>query len=523
MAKTFSIAGIVLVTMTATAVAQMPVAAPPPPPPRPSLNRAPPIYPHTIQSGDPISGIRQGVSREGYIAALLSPVRNNDQKGDGLDKSDIEAVRLRWDARSRAQSVQDVLIFDLNGDLFVTRQEIERTADENHGIADGPMRKDINGDGRISVQEAADAAPHRTFETANLEALLALDPNNDERLTADELQSIGEKTFDDADTDGDGLISQSEAKAISPKQREAAKAQQQRIAELRGPSCPMPAVPAQASLILFSSHRGDSLSSVAIGGQDNETNAITVTIAPGAKPLYVVLSSHQSMLWRFTGAVERIHMAAIGNYQAYTGPVNSGVAGLDRRKTVFLPRDCLNYFSRTEDAGKSIGTIARATGRRPDGIFAAQTANTIILPEGTASRPLRSGSIGGPPPPKGFDPDIWQEATRFWPGGVMDIAPESVVAQATVEPYDVLPSQAGLAQLVGSGALRVGSSKRRYIIERPIARFPAEMNGAHRAEFILAKGVAIPKGSLGHSCMTIEDTGEVRNDSSICRRMNSDR
>jgi hypothetical protein len=101
--------------------------------------------------------------------------------------------------------------------------------------------------------------------------------------------------------------------------------------------------------------------------------------------------------------------------------------------------------------------------------------------------------------------DLASEVARFYPGGVVEIDPASVVASRPVERYVVLPNQPGLLQLVQSGALE-RNNRGDFLIKRQI-RFPAELHGAHSARFLLLRGVPMPEGSPGHSCVILEETG----------------
>ncbi len=97
---------------------------------------------------------------------------------------------------------------------------------------------------------------------------------------------------------------------------------------------------------------------------------------------------------------------------------------------------------------------------------------------------------------------------RYYPDGIETIRPQDVVASGKAETYDVLPQEAGLLQLMKSGALsllRDGA----YSIDKPIARFPAGLTGAHSVKFVLRRGVPVPAGSPGHSPVLMEETGNA--------------
>jgi hypothetical protein len=90
-----------------------------------------------------------------------------------------------------------------------------------------------------------------------------------------------------------------------------------------------------------------------------------------------------------------------------------------------------------------------------------------------------------------------------------------VIASAPAENYEVLPNQAGLMQLVDSGALEQNKS-REFLIKKKI-RFPAELYGAHAVRFLLLRGVPEPEGDPGHSCVIVEETGAPLKGNRSCR------
>jgi len=100
------------------------------------------------------------------------------------------------------------------------------------------------------------------------------------------------------------------------------------------------------------------------------------------------------------------------------------------------------------------------------------------------------------------------EMDRFFPGGVSEIDPKAVVGSAPAEPYNVLPSQAGLVQLLASGELTENRAGE-YIVRKKI-RFPAGLYGAHSATFVVMKGTPYPDGDPGHSCVIVEESGESK-------------
>ena len=88
---------------------------------------------------------------------------------------------------------------------------------------------------------------------------------------------------------------------------------------------------------------------------------------------------------------------------------------------------------------------------------------------------------------------------------MIDIDPGKVVANVPVAGYEVLPSEAGLAQLVTSGAL-TQNNPGEYVVQRK-TRLPAGLYGAHSVTFVVRKGAPYPEGDPGHSCVIVEATG----------------
>lgn len=309
-------------------------------------------------------------------------------------------------------------------------------------------------------------------------------------------------------------------------------------------SCRMPAA-GENKLVVFSVYEGDALSTSALGSRDVETTTVDIEIEAGAEPLYLVLSAFDNMIWRFSGAtnrVERVVLLAADSEQARpttareaerrasaaagtssrgrpsrsTALANrpfAGVVGLSSNiVTTRNPSDCFGYFTNPESiqATQTAAIVRRATGRAPDVIAAHYSLGAARLPSGKAAKGAWRG-----PAPEGFDQAMWGELLRFTPGGVSSITPEEVHSTVSIQSYDVLPQQAGLAQLIGSGQLvRLSDGLR---IAKPIARFPAGLTGAHSVTFMLGTGIPMPAGNSGHSCVVSQETGQAVANDGLCR------
>ena len=446
--------------------------------------------------------IGPGSFLEQYIAQLVRELRQVDRDGDGLDAGDIKLARDMATAQARASVVGELLRQDLNGDLMVTRKEMERAAHRSgspyHPDLDRQLgRFDSNGDGRITIPEAL-AVRRERRPSDRLDALLALAPDGNGRITARELRSLAEKTFAEIDDDGDGKISEEEYRRIEPQVKAA------RAARM-APVCGLPEAPLGARVVLFGTYEADAISSAVIGGQDKETNLMDVTIEPGAEPLYVVLTSYESMVWRFNGATRRGARVVVSSFQgADSGISASGVMGVPASKVAIGEPNCPGYFSKPgSDSAGATATVTQSISREPNNVFATYSAQRISLPSGQIIKATR----GSAPLPRGFDTQMWSEASRYWEAGLAQVDPRHIVTKARVEPYKVYPSQMGLAQLLGSGAIERNASG--YRIVRPIPRMPPSMGGAHSVKITVASGVPLPPGDPVHSCVMIEDTGEA--------------
>lgn len=307
-------------------------------------------------------------------------------------------------------------------------------------------------------------------------------------------------------------------------------------------------VPARAKLVVVGVYDGEALSSAYIGGPDEETNVTDVIIEPGQQPLVLVLTSHESMVWRLSGATRRVVQVQVSSFAAEAQKRHkvgtaapgagksgrqardnlgstgdgayvseqwsyAGVTGIARDKVTIRHAVCPGYFTKSSGPEFTAARekIAETLGRAPDAMFGTYSPRQISLPSGKVTRARPETTVM----PRGFDPTVWREAARYWPGGLVSVDPASVVAKARVAPYRVLPSQMGLAQLVGAGAVqRLTESKFRVV--KPIAHMPPSMGGAHSVKLILAKGVPMPPGDPVHSCIVYEDGSRPPSDAFVC-------
>jgi Ca2+-binding EF-hand superfamily protein len=480
----------------------------------------------------------------GTIGQRIQPAfRHLDANGDGrLDAADIalhDAVSL---AALRVATASRMMQADLDGDGFVTEAELATKLAFEQRLLDGPRRArvemqraeslrqwtaaDTDGDRRVSWSEAAAAVPQRpaaTFPgTAQVGGLLAAVGRTGGALTEEEFTTLVETAVRTVDTDGNGTISQEEFAAY---QRQVSELRRRSAPMQAGPACNLPRASEAAEVMLISGYEGDALSTATIGSQDVVTRTAAIHVAPGRQPLYLVLATHTPTIWRFTGAVDRLERVVLSSNRAAAPQAAPlvGAVGLPADRVTFVAHvNCLRYFSEipSGQAAVAAAVVRAETGKEPGVVASRRTISLVDLPSGTfrsTEAPSSEAIIrewAGSPRPDAPDGTaaiaaVRRDFDRFYSGGLVRIDPAQTVSSLPAASYEVLPAEAGLMQLLMRGALGTNGSREFLIRER--IRFPAGLHGAHSVRFLLLRGVPLPEGSAGHSCVISEETGATIN------------
>ena len=266
-------------------------------------------------------------------------------------------------------------------------------------------------------------------------------------------------------------------------------------------------------LVSFGSYEAQAISTVTVAGQDKETTTGKIIIQEGNQPIYLILSSYSPIIWQIEGDIDRISKLVVGGSRSESGLAQAGVTGLPESKIFFDSKGkCVKHYYNYEDAEGTMAKILikKSFDKEPDLFVGNYGFSEVQLPEfnpkGEGSEMMRK------PVPEGFDHMTWIYVTHFYNGGVVSLEKQKVISENKVEDYEVLPSQAGISQLVYQKKLKVVNSgfPGEYKIIKEIPRFPAELTGSHSATFILGKGIKMPEGDIGHSCLINEETGEVK-------------
>ena len=296
--------------------------------------------------------------------------------------------------------------------------------------------------------------------------------------------------------------------------------------------CEAPQPEDGSEVVFLSGYEGAAISTLAVSGLNDVTSVAKVTIEEGTTSLYVFATAYDAIVWKFEGATDRVKQVVVQPRIIKNGS-GAAVAGIDADKIVFVrPKSCVDSYVYRSDGRSDMmsAQLAVNLGRSIDHLVVGYEIDSILVPSGTqvatkaydAPIDFRIGERRYRLSRSGMqllreDSTINKQSRtsqatirnmmKFYSGGMVPLSMDEVHFEGKVEPYDVLPEEAGLLQLIAEGAIEVGSHGA-YFIKEPIPRFPAGLGGAHMVRFVIASGVPVPSGSAGHSNVTLEGTGE---------------
>lgn len=481
------------------------------------------IVPDTIQL--PKNFVKRLTKQPDLDRRLLTALQRFeriDLDGNGVSQEDLDRKELMEAARSRSTTVQRYVAYDLNADGIVTRDEMENM---------------IIWKSRRNLSRAGSSTSARLRMKQRLKKKLEpfdkADLNGDDELTASELYGFAKSQADaqrerrgdgrqftlegsimSLDFNSDGVVSEQEfIAAISKLTPESTMGRRVKAAvRVVEPGCAIPQVKSEEKLVLLGAYGGARMSSVTILGQDKLTWTAEAFIKKGEEPLYVILTSYQPIVWRFTGATSRVRKVVLSSlFESNKGLAGSGLTGVEKSKVSFVTgTKCLKHFYKPGGLkeAQAKAQVRDATGREPDYVLVQHGVAVANLPDGPIEKVTRDNRTR-------VRVKVGSQTLPVSPPEPMKIDASKVVSQKPAVDYEVLPREAGLAQLLDEGKIEHIGRKTYKILQQ--IRIPAGLVGGHNVKFLLPKGVPAPVGDPGHSCIFSEETGRTSGGGGHCR------
>ena len=487
-----------------------------------------------------------------------------DQLLDQERRRQVEKL-ISYDKNFDGRVTRDEIIATLSANKFShpSDDELNRRVSEI-------MAADANGDAAVDVKEMADyATKHFQSETHNFnavspEAILALDPNGDGKITVTELTELAQKAWRTIDANKDGTLSPEELaplRALDQQQRE--------VAQIT-PKCTMPSATSSETVIFIGESEGKAVSSVSVAGQAEETDVIPLVVGNTSRNLYIIAAATTPVIWQMTGAVDRIsNLVLIGpsilvpgsvrlegrnpsdavNQAIEAAKVNAGETGVPSGRVAFLHAQSCGFKPFYDPQHQDFIKLAltKMIGRGPDLFLTEKSATALHLLDDHITHDVADAiESAQQQAPDGYDANAWRIHTKLMPGGLANLRKDDVVSDAPVEDYKALPRWAGVAKLIHEGILEPvpghrsmsfvgdiqmpvsGTGTQRFVngmppglealennyayrIVGPLEYFPPgnRGHGAMLPEYILPKGMTMPKGEVGPISLICEETGKT--------------
>lgn len=408
--------------------------------------------------------------------------------------------------------------------------------------------------------------------TSDAAALLALDPDRDGTLTVPEIEQLARKAWRTVDKDGDGRIDEREKAVFDEVMRKmqmkksgcvaktvAAEEKLVLVSVTSGGGIPDVSVAgqeAETGTVRLEIEKGTTpVYLVAVASKP----VIWQVTGDTARVSYMVVSAplerpvRREYGYDYDSEIERARR------------MQAGVTGLASEKVRFLRgeegKDCAHYLRLVSQSYiASMSSASRGlkkkfnnapglediVGRKEDLAAGAYEPAGFRIDADKGKVTTESAAPEGVP--EELDAETWERALKFMPGGLVSFRGQEVVSDADAEFYRILPGWAGVAQLVKQGALKaekpenaatrvivtgrnmhrmvvrnmasaavvndseasiVVIDESRYRLLREIANFPPGLDGAYGVHFVVPKGVKMPDGKAGTSCVYSEEKDEM--------------
>ncbi|TPN85726.1 hypothetical protein FJ987_14925 [Mesorhizobium sp. CU2] len=471
---------------------------------------APPeeLYPPAVARS-----IREGQTLEAFLQSVMSPFRIGADRQGTLTREMVDRVAKQGDAGNKVAILAQFIKLDLNQDGMISKAEIEELRAQPDGnvavlLSKAMLSTDTDGDGNVSLLEAyRHAQPsQQSGRRGNLADYLALGDGS--KVTASQVLDKAMAVFQQIDSDRNTVLSRDEIAKVGSRLPPELGRTVVSNAQSQISSCEVPRPSANAETVLLGTYEGDAMADVHVNNPDDETTTSSIVVQPGRTPLYIVVTSYEAQIWDVSGAVERVEKLIVA---APVGGVRSGVVGLSKDRVALATNGgpgCMTYFykSGTGETANARRAFLGMVGSDADHVSGIYSLSRVSVPDMTfedLAPTSESRKV-----PEQFDASSWRSGLRFTPRGLVRFDPASVVSSVPAKRYEVLPQEFGLSQLVHSGHMEQRGSGT-FRIVRSIPQFPAGLAGAHSVQFSLAKGVPMPAGDPGHSCVVSEEKDEA--------------
>ncbi len=237
-------------------------------------------------------------------------------------------------------------------------------------------------------------------------------------------------------------------------------------------------------LLVLGHYDSATLSSVWVG-EAAETGVADIEIGAG-DPIHLVISAHGRTIYRFTGAVDRVRRLTLINHH------QAGATGV-RADRIEFGRRCFDPESIYRQTASAAESVRNVFGQLPDALGGAYQLWRARIDNDISVLPA-------PRIERRFDAES-DQLYRFHPGGLSWIDPARVSSNVPVGRFRVLPQEAGVRQLVMSGALeRATRADAALWEEQARSRGAVNPRGPHSLSYgvyRVTRPIEIPAGLCG--------------------------
>jgi len=499
-----------------------------------------------------------------------------DLDGGGVTDSDWRFDKARSLANRRSREIQRWLKQDLDADGVVTKAELEqfwtpevlkalrrrkanlvKFPDVKRELlrrhTESYLQADTNNDQRITFPEMMAeviikiGGRRAHFKLISKQMPKSLDQNSDDIISLDEVIKITKLVARETDSNADGFISTKEVKEFYKEvknlrnqqyqaYKKRKKADRKKSVKIKT-KCVFPKPSQNSKLVALEALLGVTLSNVTVAGINRLTYVADIEIERGDKPIYIALASHDAMIWRFSGHVERVEAAVVVSSARLNGTALAGTVGLPRGKVHIVddsgctPRIPVNRTvpKNTKEKFRNFYGIEAGLlkwNRFMWGVKIPSGKDFIKLSGDKSFRDeFNQGDYGM----------LWKKFIALSPGGMVKLNPAEVTSKMKPLNYKILPQELGLIQLlregklVGKGGLmvrqferagvfrnrnfsklvpksalnKIFAEPRKFLITSKI-RLPPGLYDGHEVKFRLKDGVEFPDGLPGKSTIVAE-------------------